>query len=80
MPAIFSIGVIKVNAVDHAASFNVGENIVIGITSTHNNAQGSGGSVGDGLVEPSVGSTAADVINEVGSVRTTNPLAEGVNV
>lgn len=79
MPAIFSIGAIKVISVDHSAVFNVGENIVIGITSTHHNAQGSGGSVGDGIVEPSVGSTAVDNTAELG-VGTTNPLAEGVNV
>lgn len=80
MPTVFSIGAIKINSLDHNASVNFGENILFGNSSVHYNAQGSGGSIGDGLFEPSVGSVAIDPVNEFGSVRTTNPLAEGVNV
>ncbi len=69
MPAIFSIGAIKVNAVDHSAVFNIGENVVIGLSNTHHNAQGSGGNVGDGNVQPAAGSVGVDNLDEVVPIK-----------
>lgn len=81
MPVIFSVGAIKINAIDHTSVFNVGQNIVIGFTSSHTNNQGSGQNFGDGIIQPaSVGTAGFDASTAVGTVTTNTPLAESIAV
>lgn len=76
MPVIFSIGAFKVNSVNNASVFNIGQNIVIGFTNTTTNNQGTGQSFGDGIIQPHLVSTGFDASNNLGGNPTNNtPLA-----
>lgn len=60
MPVVFSVAAIKINSISNSSVFNIGQNIVIGFSSSSTNNQGTGQSFGDGIIQPASASIGFD--------------------